>query len=60
MGDEAVSANQTPVADEDRSKAENPERWSGKTRNWGPIQTVSLNPDKYPVVTEETEAKEAA
>jgi len=44
----------------ERAKAENPERWSGKTRNWDPIQTVSLNPDKSPVVTEETEAKEAA
>ena len=29
----------------------NPSRWSGKTRNWTPIETVSLNPEREPQVT---------
>jgi len=28
------------------AKQKNPERWSGKTRNWDPILTVNLNPLK--------------
>jgi transposase InsO family protein len=28
------------------AKAEHPERWSGKTRNWQPVGCVSLNPNK--------------
>jgi putative transposase len=28
------------------AKAEHPERWSGKTRNWEPVGSVSLNPNK--------------
>lgn len=27
------------------AKAQNPERWSGKTRNWSPIDEVWLNPE---------------
>ena len=26
------------------ARARNPERWSGKTRNWAPVETVRLNP----------------
>ena len=33
------------------AKARHPERWSGRTRNWSPIEEVWLNPDKE----EETE-----
>lgn len=28
------------------AKARNPERWSGATRNWRPVQIVHLNPEK--------------
>ena len=28
------------------AKNKNPERWSGKTRNWDPIRVVKLNPLK--------------
>ena len=28
------------------SRERHPERWSGKTRNWSPIGTVMLNPDR--------------
>ena len=35
------------------AKARNPERWSGKTRNWRPVGDVTLNPEKE-------EIKEAA
>jgi putative transposase len=30
----------------ERAKEKNPERWSGQTRNWEPIGTVLLNPDR--------------
>jgi len=30
----------------ERAHAENPGRWSGKTRNWQPVGAVWLNPDK--------------
>lgn len=29
-----------------KAKAENPHRWSGKTRNWQPVAAVHLNPQK--------------
>lgn len=29
----------------------NPARWSGKTRNWAPIGTVSLNPERDQTIT---------
>jgi len=30
----------------ERAKGKKPERWSGRTRNWEPIGTVLLNPDR--------------
>lgn len=33
-----------------------PNRWSGATRNWQPVQVVHLNPDKH--ITEKTKRKE--
>lgn len=30
----------------ERARNRNPERWSGRTRNWEPIGTVLLNPDR--------------
>ncbi len=27
-----------------KAKAVNPNRWAGKTRDWSPIETVTLNP----------------
>ncbi|MCH4565489.1 IS3 family transposase [Halomonas sp. EGI 63088] len=38
----------------------NPARWSGKTRNWTPIETVSLNPEREPAVTLVEPEKQAA
>ena len=31
-----------------QAKAANPQRWSGNTRNWEPIEVVHLNPEKDP------------
>jgi len=28
------------------AKLKNPERWSGKVRNWSPIGAVALNPER--------------
>lgn len=28
----------------ERARQTNPERWTGATRNWAPVQTVTLNP----------------
>jgi putative transposase len=28
------------------AKAKHPQRWSGPTRNWQPVQVVLLNPDQ--------------
>ncbi|WP_292981654.1 helix-turn-helix domain-containing protein [Nitrosomonas sp.] len=28
------------------ARACHPQRWSGKTRNWNPVETVYLNPEK--------------
>lgn len=39
----------------ERAKYKTPERWSGQTRNWEPIGTVMLNPDR-----EEALEKQAA
>jgi transposase InsO family protein len=38
----------------------NPERWSGKTRNWTPIETVSLNPERELDVTPAEPEKQVA
>jgi putative transposase len=32
----------------DRARSANPERWSGDTRNWSPVQLVVLNPERAP------------
>ena len=42
--------NRAKVYEEARAK--NPERWSGKTRNWQPIGSVWLNPEKEKSATE--------
>jgi transposase InsO family protein len=33
-----------------QARALNPARWSGKTRNWSPIGTVTLNPERDSVI----------
>lgn len=38
----------------------NPARWSGKTRNWMPIETVSLNPERKLDVTSAEPEKQVA
>ena len=40
---EAILANRKNVYEKARSKT--PERWSGETRNWAPVETVVLNPE---------------
>ncbi len=42
----------------ERARRENPRRWSGATRNWTPVETVYLNPEK--TVEEDNELLEAA
>jgi hypothetical protein len=32
------------------ARRQNPSRWSGKTRNWEPIHSVALNPEREPEV----------
>ena len=49
--DKAILANRSNVYE--LAKAKNPERWSGKIRNWQPAGDVTLNPEKV-------EQKEAA
>jgi hypothetical protein len=49
--DEAILAKRQTVYE--AAKRRNPERWSGKTRNWEPAGEVWLNP-------ENSEVKEAA
>jgi putative transposase len=34
----------------ERARARHPERWSGTTRNWEPIATVALNPERVVAV----------
>ena len=34
------------------ANAQNPERWSGKTRNWHPVGPVWLNPENETIATE--------
>jgi transposase InsO family protein len=41
----------------ERARRENPRRWSGETRNWEPVATVYLNPEK---TVEDNEFREAA
>ncbi len=38
------------------AKSNHPERWSGDTRNWEPVEEVYLNPEKKQSETEENKA----
>ena len=38
------------------AKATHRARWSGKARNWAPVNVVSLNPDGEPHITPQNEA----
>jgi len=40
----------------EEAKKLRPERWSGNTRNWLPVQSVSLNPQNKPEIQEESKA----
>ncbi|MCG6659800.1 hypothetical protein HOP52_18800, partial [Halomonas campisalis] len=42
------------------ARAANPARWSGKTRNWAPVGTVSLNPERELQITTPEPEKQAA
>ncbi|MPV86386.1 transposase [Cardiobacteriales bacterium ML27] len=44
-GEEKEILRQRKVVYQD-AKKRNPNRWSGKIRNWQPIEKVALNPDK--------------
>jgi len=33
-----------------RARQKNPARWSGQTRNWTPVEAVTLNPERDSVV----------
>ena len=35
----------------ERARSANPERWSGSTRNWSPVELVVLNPERAPLQT---------
>jgi len=43
----------------ERARQQNPQRWSGKTRNWNPVEEVWLNPPKEHQAEEEQESKAA-
>ena len=40
----------------EQAKSIHPERWSGDTRNWNPVEKVYLNPEKKQSETEENKA----
>lgn len=42
--EESILAKRRAVYEE--AKSRNPNRWSGKVRNWDPVKVVRLNPDK--------------
>jgi len=42
--DHQIQARRHELYEQTREKS--PERWSGQTRNWEPIGTVLLNPDR--------------
>lgn len=50
--DKAILGRRHALNEQARSR--NPSRWSGKTRNWAPIQSVTLNPDRELAVQELT------
>lgn len=37
----------------ERARKMNPHRWTGQTRHWTPIETVTLNPERDSVVAAE-------
>ena len=43
----------------ERARQQNPQRWSGMTRNWNPVEEVWLNPPKEHQVGKEQESKAA-
>jgi len=43
-----------------KAKLENPNRWSGKTRNWSSIEEVKLNPGKEKKINDEMLRRNAA
>jgi len=43
----------------ERARQQNPQRWSGKTRNWNPVEEVWLNPPKEHQAAKEQESKAA-
>ena len=43
----------------ERARQQNPQRWSGKTRNWNPVEEVWLNPPKEHQAEKEQESKAA-
>lgn len=43
-----------------RAREANPKRWSGKTRNWSPIEAVTLNPERDTVIKEALRKNEIA
>ena len=49
--DLAILENRVSIYEQAKSK--NPERWSGKTRNWDMIEEVSLNPENIEKVKKE-------
>ena len=49
--DQTILENRVSVYEQ--AKAKNPERWSGKTRNWDMIEEVSLNPENIEKAKEE-------
>lgn len=44
----------------EKAKAACPQRWSGRSRNWDHLETVSLNPLKKPIQEETTIKRKAA
>ncbi len=52
--DAKILANRKQVYE--RARSRHPERWSGDTRNWKPVEEVHLNPEKKPSHTEENKA----
>ena len=48
--DTALLSNRTAVYE--AAKARRPQRWTGTTRNWQPVQIVHLNPEQQPPQTD--------
>ena len=41
-----------------RAREANPERWSGQTRNWAPVEMVVLNPERPTAAAESQTARQ--